>query len=102
MSRSPLKLFVGILAICAVMIAPTAVLGQAARQAPGVPEAGSLWSELGQWLDEVLGWSGVTAPPPRVEIRAASARGAGSTATSPGDWQCLDCAEIGPDLDPDG
>ncbi len=102
MYRSHLKLFVAILAICAGLLVPTALRAQPARPGPAAVAAVSPWSGLWQWVDDLVARFLPAPPAATVRTRSAPAQAAGSTGPSPGDWQCLDCADAGPFIDPDG
>ncbi len=102
MCRSHLKQSACILAITALMLAPTVLHAQAGRPAPDIPFTTSPWSQLWQWAGDL--WSRLTPVPgaPEVHARTAPAGAGGSTAPAPADWVCFDCAEAGPHIDPDG
>ena len=101
MSRSPLKQSACILALSALMLAPAALYAQPNRPVPATSRVESLWTELYQWAGDL--WSRFTPRPetPRVHARTAPVSG-GPSSPAPNDWVCLDCAQVGPHIDPDG
>jgi len=102
MSRSPLKKLACILALSALMLAPTALRAQSDRPVPATLRVVSLWSELRQWAGDL--WSRLAPLPqtPPVHAQTAPAGSGGSTSPTPDDPVCLDCAQVGPHIDPDG
>ncbi len=101
MSRSLLKKSACILALSALMLAPAALYAQPDRPVPATFREASLWTELYQWAADL--WSRFTPLPetPRVHARTAPVSGT-SSSTTPDDWVCLDCTQVGPHIDPDG